>query len=164
MHYACFNTSSEHMKIFWRVTSWLLGLSFFSIVSIATRAHTTNYFVFMHLHLSFAILVLDLLNYLLTQLRLLVVGVIIFYELWLKSEAESKSRLVFNPSGQFDPLGLSTVLPPPPTTYTVYGLQPFTQYHLQVVAENALGKTSSDFAPSRTAEAGMIMLSALFAF
>ena len=83
-----------------------------------------------------------------------VVGVIIFYELWLKRETESRPRLVFNPSGQFDPLGLSTILPPPQTSYTVSGLEPFTQYQLQVVSENALGKTASVFATGRTAEAG----------
>jgi len=87
--------------------------------------------------------------------RACVLGVIIFYELWLKAaDAASRARLVFNPSGQFDPLGRPTVLPPPETNYTVHGLQPFTRYQLQVVAENALGKTASDFATGRTAEAG----------
>jgi len=62
---------------------------------------------------------------------------------------------VFNPSGQFDPLGLPTVLPAPQTSYTVSGLEPFTLYQLQVVAENALGKTPSGYAEGRTAEAGM---------
>lgn len=85
-----------------------------------------------------------------------VAGIVIFYELWLMSEDASKPRLVFNPSGQFDPLGLPTVLPPPDTSYRVSGLQPFTEYQLQVVAENALGKTASDFATGRTAEAGSV--------
>ena len=80
---------------------------------------------------------------------------IIFYELWLKSTDKSLPRLVFNPSGQFDPLGQPTVLGPPQTNYTVYALQPFTGYQLQVVAENRLGKTASEFATGRTAEAGI---------
>jgi len=82
-------------------------------------------------------------------------GVIIFYELWLTSDISPRPRLIFNPSGQFDPLGLPTVLPPPHTSYMVSALEPFTQYQLQVVAENALGKTASAFATGRTAEAGM---------
>jgi len=80
-----------------------------------------------------------------------------FYELWLRRDSSSRPRLVFNPSGQFDPLGLLTVLPPPPTNYTVYGLRPFTEYQLQVVAENAMGKSASVFATGRTAEAGMTL-------
>ena len=88
-----------------------------------------------------------------------VLGVIIFYELWLKTAGDgSVARLVFNPSGQYDPLGRPTILPPPQTTYTVYALQPFTRYQLQVVAENALGKTASDFATGRTDEARMYCL------
>lgn len=87
-----------------------------------------------------------------------VAGIIIFYELWLKSEDASRPRLVFNPSGQFDPLGLPTILPAPETSYRVSGLQPFTEYQLQVVAENLLGKTASDFATGRTAEAGSVLV------
>ena len=88
----------------------------------------------------------------------MLLGVIIFYELWLKPAADqSLARLVFETAGQYDPLGQPTVLPPPQTTYTVYGLQPFTEYQLQVVAENTLGKTASDFATGRTGESGMHM-------
>jgi len=71
------------------------------------------------------------------------------------ADASSQPRLVFNPSGQFDPLARPTVLPAPPTNYRVTGLQPFTEYQLQVVSENALGKTASDFETGRTAEAGI---------
>ena len=84
-----------------------------------------------------------------------VLGVIIFYELWLKpADARSLPRLVFNPSGQYDPLGQPTVLPPPETSHTVYGLQAFSEYELQVVAENTLGKTASDCTTGLTGEAG----------
>ena len=87
---------------------------------------------------------------------MIIVGVIIFYELWLLET--DKAKMVFRPSGQFDPLGLETMLPAPQTSYTLLGLEPFTQYQLQVVAENALGKTASEFATGRTAEDGTLMM------
>jgi usherin len=84
-----------------------------------------------------------------------VVGVIIFYELWLREVGSSDApKVVFNPSGQYDPLGFLKTLPPPATTYTVTNLSPFTEYDLRVVSQNQAGKVASDWTRSRTAEAG----------
>ena len=84
-------------------------------------------------------------------------GVIISYELWMWSATYSRSTRECYQHGQYDPLdplGLRTVLPPPATSCTVDGLEPFTDYQLHVVSENALGRTASDVATGRTAEAG----------
>ncbi len=43
-------------------------------------------------------------------------------------------------------------LPPPPTNYTVTGLNEFTQYEFQVLSENALGKVASEWTVGRTLE------------
>ena len=95
----------------------------------------------------------------LIDISLSFVGVIIFYELWLRMvRGSGAAKLVFNPSGQYDPLGMSAVLPPPATTFTVNNLSPFTEYDLQVVAQNQAGKVSSNWTRSHTAEASEFLL------
>ena len=84
----------------------------------------------------------------------LCLGVIIFYELWLRTVQTGSTQLVFNPSGQYDPLGISTVLSPPATTYTITNLSPFTEYAVQVISINQAGKVASNWVTIRTGEAG----------
>lgn len=83
------------------------------------------------------------------------VGIIIFYELWIRNVRDATSpRLIFNPSGQYDPLGFPTALPPPATSYTVNNLSPFTEYNLQIISVNQAGKVASNWTRSRTSQAG----------
>ncbi|ESN90081.1 hypothetical protein HELRODRAFT_91040 [Helobdella robusta] len=85
-------------------------------------------------------------------------GIIIFYELWLRSPTTtnnnnnattttySEPRMIFNPSGQYDPLivpsGTSS-LPPPRTNFTAVNLAPFSNYEFKVVSENSFGRCES---------------------
>ncbi|KAK3093068.1 hypothetical protein FSP39_010666 [Pinctada imbricata] len=90
-------------------------------------------------------------------------GIIIFYELWMRGELKAdgsrdpQGRRIFNPSGQYNPRPTAApqenVLPPPVTNYTISGLDPFTVYEFQVLAENDIGKTASSWVAGRTGEA-----------
>ncbi|XP_060070524.1 usherin-like [Ylistrum balloti] len=89
-------------------------------------------------------------------------GVIIFYELWIRGYAINGTRdpletRIFHPSGQFNPRPTlspqENILPPPETSFTVTGLNPFSLYEFQVLAENSVGKTASAWITARTGEA-----------
>ncbi|XP_021347323.1 usherin-like [Mizuhopecten yessoensis] len=89
-------------------------------------------------------------------------GVIIFYELWIRGYSINGTRnpletRIFHPSGQFNPRPTlspqENVLPPPDTSFKVTGLNPFSLYEFQVLAENSVGKAASAWVMARTGEA-----------
>lgn len=65
---------------------------------------------------------------------------------------------VFYPAGQYNPqpeaLPSENTLPPPATNYTMGGLDSYTVYEFQVLAQNNIGKVASTWAGERTLEAG----------
>ena len=57
------------------------------------------------------------------------------------------------------------VLPPSSKTYTVTGLQPYTQYKFQVVCENEIGKAASNsWVTARTLEARKLLFLLIYIF
>ena len=68
-------------------------------------------------------------------------------------------KRIFFSSGQYNPRPVTNpqenALSPPLTNFTVMGLEPFTQYEFQVLAQNDAGKAASPWTPGRTGEAGV---------
>ncbi|XP_041351149.1 usherin-like [Gigantopelta aegis] len=90
-------------------------------------------------------------------------GIIIIYELWMQGLPDSNGirkpilKRIFFSSGQYNPRPVTNpqenALSPPITNFTVMGLEPFTQYEFQVLAQNDAGKAASPWTPGRTGEA-----------
>ena len=90
-----------------------------------------------------------------------VLGIIIFYELWMRgilgsgtsaTDRDPAEKRIFHPSGQYNPLPNAppTSLPAPATNVTVDRLEPYTQYEFQVISQNILGKAASSWVTGRT--------------
>ncbi len=87
-------------------------------------------------------------------------GIIIFYELWIRGIEEDDGTRdppeyrIFHPAGSYSPRPTQspqeTPFPPPATNYTVTGLDPYTEYEFQVISQNELGKAASPWAVGRT--------------
>ncbi|CAG2235417.1 USH2A [Mytilus edulis] len=90
-------------------------------------------------------------------------GIIIYYELWMRGAKKLDGSYdpiptrIFHPGGQYNPRPTlspqENTLPPPDTVYIMSGLEPFTWYEFQVLAENNKGKTASPWIGSKTGEA-----------
>ena len=110
--------------------------------------------MFIVLHIMLPVLVILLMS--------MYPGVILSYELWMRGglERDGEHNLVetriFHTTGQHDPLQLgTTILPPPHTDYIMSGLQPFTVYQFQVLAQNEVGRAvSHPWVSAFTMEAG----------
>ncbi|CAH1791583.1 unnamed protein product, partial [Owenia fusiformis] len=89
-------------------------------------------------------------------------GIIIFYELWLRGllqpngERDPETIRVFHAAGQYNPNPgkdpEENALAEPATNFTIHGLEPYTQYELQVLCENSVGKAASLWVGATTLE------------
>ncbi|CAD5123124.1 DgyrCDS11497 [Dimorphilus gyrociliatus] len=84
-------------------------------------------------------------------------GIIIGFEVFQrcadKSRSECKQHRIFSTKGQYDPLappGGQSSLPPPAMNYTVTDLTSFYTYEYQILSENAIGKTASEWISATT--------------
>lgn len=84
-------------------------------------------------------------------------GIIIGFELFQRCVDKTKKdciqHRIFSTKGQYDPLappGGQNSLPPPDMNYTASGLISFYTYEYQILAENAIGKTASEWVSATT--------------